>query len=476
MPLEYFYNGNLRWSFYWPNPNAWAAFLVPILIVIWALLRAPLYRVDKPGKQKYIYFVLLLVEFIVWFFLVKTYSRGGAISALVTAFFFFIIQNGATPISLRIRTFAMRAAAFTFLMLVVNGAGRYAPDYLVADSSVKNRLNMWQGALAMIYDSPFRGWGFANSGQSYVNWYQPLEITEQPICFVNSYLDIAVEQGIHVLGFVFLLFILSLGLSLKYRNKIAFSAAGACILSWLLANFWSSLWTEPILWICPSIAMLLFTFRAVKAGLRSIAFIALVSLLISVAIVSALWFGGSMLAARFEWSAIRNSSSDVVTLTKRREAWPETFSNVKVEIWADGAILGSYHGRGVRSLVPLISAKVIDIYPPWHVSEKDGSKNYAYLKIYTGFHANRAFSDPTGPEKVILLHPTGFPDDNAIKQIISSTYVLCMPNWYSSGYRQSWRSWASRRNIKIEYSPQSGQCIFLSKNMKFWEKLLGPLP
>ena len=35
MPQEYFYNGHLRWTFFWDNPNCWAAFLACLLAWLW---------------------------------------------------------------------------------------------------------------------------------------------------------------------------------------------------------------------------------------------------------------------------------------------------------------------------------------------------------------------------------------------------------------------------------------------------------
>jgi len=90
----------------------------------------------------------------------------------------------------------------------------------------------------------------------YQNWYQPLEHTTRPIGFVNSFLEIAVEQGSHVLFLVIVCASALLLIAAKFRRVGWVAAAGACLMAWLVSNSWSSIWLWPGLWILPGVAML----------------------------------------------------------------------------------------------------------------------------------------------------------------------------------------------------------------------------
>jgi len=184
MPFEYFYNGNLRWSVYWANPNAWAALLVFVLVGLWTIQRSLSLEFKFKGLLMQA-FVAYAVELGVWFLLVKTYSRGGLVAAVAGMAFFFGLRGAGRAVSPKpphssstfsavsekppyppILKMAIRLALVAALCVAVGFISRFSPDHLAADKSVSNRLDMWRGALAMIYDSPFHGWGFRNGGLS----------------------------------------------------------------------------------------------------------------------------------------------------------------------------------------------------------------------------------------------------------------------------------------------------------------------
>ena len=469
MPSEYFYNGNLRWSVYWPNPNAWAALLVCVLPLIWVLADF-VARKAKAGESNtigHVRLLLLLPELVVWFLLVKTYSRGGIVAAFGAMLFYFLIRGTTIRLSTRLKEMGMRFAAAIVLMFLFGALGRYSPGFVMADKSVGNRFEMWRGALTMLHDSPFNGWGFRNGGISYINWYQPLAATERPVGFVNSYLDVAVEFGLHTLAVVLLALVFLVLLSVARRDSKIAVASGACLLAWGIANVWSSLWAEPLLWVFPALAAILV---ATSARISSLPRTLLQTVLIVTVILAGIWSAGRFSSSRFDWRVIREKTSDRITLCKRFQKSAEKGSaKARTEIWADGAVFGSFYGRTIRTLAPMFPNESAIIYPPWHVATKE-KPNPANLRVFSGFHAVRIADVPPCEGTIVLLHPTVFPPNGAGGGI-GSGLLLILPSVDSSEYGLPWRRWATSRDVRLAYSPQRGQRILPAENTAFWRQL-----
>jgi len=301
MPEIYFFNGHLRWTVFWENPNCWAAFLACLLAGLWAgqgslrvarASRLPTGCVPHPalswrgagrpssaGGTPALPVAGLLVAYVVelgiWFLLVKTYSRGGLVAAIAGMVFFFGV-HGRGSILLpskgngRFRNFVgsrmlpllSRLALVAVLCAAAGFISRFSPGYVAQDKSVLNRLDDWKGALVMIHDSPFHGWGYKLGGMMYQNWYQPLWHETRPIGFVNSYLEVAVEQGSLVLFFVVVCACALLLFAVKFRKVTWVAAAGASLFAWLVCNLWSSIWLWPGLWILPAVAVVCIMLQA----------------------------------------------------------------------------------------------------------------------------------------------------------------------------------------------------------------------
>ena len=311
MPLEFYYNGHLRWSFFWENPNYFAAFLACLLGWLWwgqqslrfTVHSLQLGNLEKPVAKRRNYlplalgalFVVFVLELGLWFLLAKTYSRGGLLAAGMGMLFFFILHGlrgtGDSPVSSMgcqpmfrkwhgrlarvlhmggtpmphnptgwqpvLRNLIVRIALVAVICTAVGFSSRMAPGYMTQDNSVLNRFEMWKGAMVMMNDTPFHGWGRGMGGMAYVNWYQPLEAPQRSLRVVNSYLEVAVEHGTPVL-FISLACALALVLlAARQRSRHTWAlAAGSVLVTWLTANLLTSLWAEPTLWILPAIAMI----------------------------------------------------------------------------------------------------------------------------------------------------------------------------------------------------------------------------
>ena len=77
---------------------------------------------------------------------------------------------------------------------MLNGLGARSTEALGQDASVGNRMELWNSALQMAAEN-VHGFGSGQSGEQYMQWYQPLDRQEGYRTMVNSYLTFLVEQG-----------------------------------------------------------------------------------------------------------------------------------------------------------------------------------------------------------------------------------------------------------------------------------------
>jgi O-antigen ligase len=245
--MDYFFNSHLRWNLGWDTPNQGGAFLVTLLPWVWVLttwlvgraiiLGPGLGRIEDLGPSQSgalgtkrttsadesgpasarpatariarLLLAAMAIASEVWltWALVKTYSRGalagwGAAGLLMLGVCAWRVWRAPQPGSFR---GLLLAGGLRLLLLLVclgfsGGFERVAPEYVGADKSVLNRLDLWKGGLELVAIRPLRGWGWGNAGQSFMNWTQPIGRNEGYKSMVNSYLTVAVEGGLPVFG------------------------------------------------------------------------------------------------------------------------------------------------------------------------------------------------------------------------------------------------------------------------------------
>ncbi len=189
--IEYLVNGTLRWSFGFDNPNKAAVLFACLLPVLWIGWDWG-WRKSRPTAWA-VAGLLILVAFTA---LCLTYSRGGLV-ATAAAFGYILYRQWRS----RARPTRARLIAASILLvialstLVVTGlATRSLTPITTNDASVGNRLDVWTAALAMAADRPL-GFGHGNSGQAYMQWYQPLASDAGYRTLVSGYLTPLVEFG-----------------------------------------------------------------------------------------------------------------------------------------------------------------------------------------------------------------------------------------------------------------------------------------
>jgi hypothetical protein len=128
------------------------------------------------------------------------------------------------------------------------------------EGSVDNRLALWQGGLRMIAENPW-GVGAGNSGQTYMQWYEPLDLTSGYRTMVNSFLTYLDERGLAVFGLTILaaaiLWTLTGPGGKRETMPIVAGALRGSIVAFAVAGFFSTTMENPWLWIPPGVSLLL---------------------------------------------------------------------------------------------------------------------------------------------------------------------------------------------------------------------------
>lgn len=255
MEGAYFYGEHLRWNLGWENPNPAGAFVAMGIPWLWAIASGA----GRQGgwKCRLLGLVAFLGEAALWFLLCKTYSRGALVAAFVAAAVYFGLSIYRDGWRKAMRMAGVRGVMVIALLLGSGFFSRIDPGYVVEDASAMNRLTLWKGGLQMIAASPWRGWGAGESGDGFMQWFQPLEADEAYAGMVNSYLHVGVERGLPVLGAALSLvgaLLAVVGFAIKGRGsrdrnrrdigagmKDLVQGAGCSMVVFLVANLFSSL-------------------------------------------------------------------------------------------------------------------------------------------------------------------------------------------------------------------------------------------
>ena len=498
---DFYYHGLLRWNLGWPTPN-YAGALVASLLALGFAVSGARWR-----------WTVLLVETGGLFLLAKTYSRG-AVVAWVAALMFAVIggrvwrkrgemwlwgmrlvilgvmlgavgfgwsrvgsvggvavgegaeqkQNtGGTPVPLSDGASASDGAT------VGNTSGG-TPVPLSEDGSVVNRLALWRGGAAMIAAAPWTGWGAGESGRIYMNWFQDVDRTEGFTTMVNSFLHVGVEYGLGVLAAV----VAGLGAVLAlawqvgrgegegseggvYRSGALgitrpTSAAGASLVAWAVANFFTTLWIDWKLWIVPGLATGIMVWQVLRG--RSILPVGLLlrramwfGVVSALAVTFGLWFTGSFLAAR-STNHIQPGADGAISVRARAAPVSE---KIVWHVWPDPAVLGPTPGKELRRWRATLPAS-----PQWVVHRADAAVKWNDPSddtgvILMGRQAERLLIDGAlGSRPLRVVHPLGAPPSGPVNSAGSAELIL--PAIDEAGNGMAWRAWAAGSGARVSVS------------------------
>lgn len=196
-----------------------------------------------------------------WFLMVMTYSRG-AVVAILTALGYWAWTSRKTGTKI---VWLSSLMILLLLLWVTHGGQRILDVMMIPDGSTVNRWTVWKGGLQMLADCP-QGVGRGNSGEIFMQWYQPLSMTTAYRTLVNSYLTLAVEYGFVVFWALVFLFVFIWRITTvqgeegKSTGQSVFMlgiTARASLLTFVVSGLFSTTFECKSLWLIPIISMLI---------------------------------------------------------------------------------------------------------------------------------------------------------------------------------------------------------------------------
>jgi len=440
MPIEsdFFVGEHLRWNLGWASPNYAGSFVVALLALAFGF---------SGSRWKWGIFVLEVGGF---FLLAKTYSRGALVAWAMAWLFGVLSTNGLFS---KARCLWLGRVAVLGVMLYSVGfqwsrAGSALSEEASVDHSVGNRVELWQGGLKMIAAAPLRGWGAGESGRAYQHWFQSLERGERFTTMVNSYLTVAVEYGFPTFAFCVVTLCLPIVCAWQLARAGSFlaMAAGASLVSWLVANGFSTLWIEWRLWVVPCIAYALLIGVFSK---RRTVWLKPILLTGTLALgITAVLYASGVLLLRKE-SLISYPQERRTVLARENKALSEW------HVWPDTAVLGEFYGKELRRWLlekePLLRLVVHSFFGEKTTILPSSAKG----GMFFGKQASRIrlrFSPSC--ELLYIIHPTVSPPDEMSE--LPSHVIVVFPEIDEMGNRFAWEEWARQQGAEFIVSKGSG--------------------
>jgi hypothetical protein len=460
----FLFHGQPRWTLGWATPNYGGAFAATVLCLFWSLRawnrrwQAGLIAAEGSG--------LWLIS--------KTYSRG-ALLAIIVAAVFFLVVSGRKHIREVWKHWILRLAILATCVLATGFGPRLQPSEVVDDGAVINRLTLWRGGLQMIASAPFAGWGSGESGRAYMNWFQDTARVEPYTTMVNSYLHVAVEHGLPVLGCVFFVMGMLLTvawdtarhyadsndairvaaishdvrLELAYRRLVA--ALGASLVAWAVANAFSTLWIEPRLWIPPAIASLLIVLGGLRLRRMNSRFVMWNTGMALFAILS-LYVAGVCLAH----GAIEKISPRACgTVVVQR---PGAFRGQKAiwHVWPDVQVIGPTPGKELRRwLARQPDIHCLVVHSPNETNQRTPDDGIQGMLLMGRQIERLQYDSLPQCQRLCLVHPLGAPMTNR-SGLHAHTMILILPGIDEAGNSIAWRRWANAVGAGIRKSADTG--------------------
>jgi len=362
-----------RFSFAGLNANESACVILYMVTALWVFA-----HIAKSHAAK---ISLIIMEACLLLLVAKTMSRGGVVALACNSVYFWLIYRrsmrrkslpesgpkcrvslasvagGRTPITSFPAFFQVLPLEKTLnwvtyspiwrVILVFCHPGlwsRSTPGYLMQDNSIGNRFELWKGALKMIVGSPLFGWGYRNTGASYMNWFQNTGKFIYYRGLVNSYLQIGCAWGLPVLSAVLLLLVWSLA-NTKFHPSSAKNGSVdiLCFLiisTWMLCSLFSSMLGSLLLLAMPLAAIILAVLRH-PPKFKTLGY----SWAVSMAICLLLFFAGRHLA-KTDPLAIKTDRSDIVFISNE-----QADSNDLCVLCVDENAVGAYYGKEIRKFL-----------------------------------------------------------------------------------------------------------------------------
>lgn len=240
-------NGFLRWDFSLGCPNKAGGLVACILVfLVGTMLRT---------RSKPLALATCILSMAAGFALAHTFSRGGLVAFFVGAAVLLATALRSGDLRNRPGHVLSVTAAVAVSVFVLGFSSRLAHGVPGKDASVDNRLVIWKTVPRMIADSP-DGWGEGQSGNAYMNWYQPLDMDERYRTLVSSPLTHLAETGNLGRFATFACAFLLAGVLLAHLKKKNDAIPLAVWSAFFTASLFSTVTENGILWMPPLATLL----------------------------------------------------------------------------------------------------------------------------------------------------------------------------------------------------------------------------
>jgi hypothetical protein len=242
--MDLYFQGIWRMDWGLGNPNKTAALIAILMVAVWVLAYL----------RRWMFWVVMPVFAALGICLIHTFSRGGVIAA--SCGLAVVLWRCPRPWPWR-RIFAVLAAVWVIIgaSVYLEATKRFGQGVVHEDRSITNRIELWKAAPRMIMDAP-AGWGLGKAGETYIQWYQPLDRGETYRTLVNSHLTWLVEFSwpwriLYLLGWNAML-VLCWPTAKARWTIVPFGVW----LTFAIGAFFSSVAESPWLWVVPGLATL----------------------------------------------------------------------------------------------------------------------------------------------------------------------------------------------------------------------------
>ncbi|HEY5741120.1 MAG TPA: O-antigen ligase family protein [Terrimicrobiaceae bacterium] len=434
---EYYYYEALRWSFGFENPNNAAVIFACLLPIFWTLWMLS-WRLKPEGFRRAALFACAALILADAYCLFLTYSRGGAVAAAGGLVYLLARVawkrrpwNPSQILHSRHLYFTIALLGCFVGLFFSLGVGARSLES-ASDMSVRNRITLWGYALQMVVDNP-AGFGTGKSGDAYMQWYEPLEMTAGYRTMVNSYLTYLVEQG--WLPFALLL----LGVSLfwfwaspRHPSVSSFeveTGLRATIVTFLISGLFSTVMEERLLWVIPSLCAGLLLVWNLAEGTRITGKVLLAGGATTAVVCLMLFITGLSRSDEFVRQFYRGKDGAAIAAIHSSEN-----KSAEWVVAPDARILGRAFGKLLRRLCRETGIG-LRFYPP----SLEGDENVILVGDCTEVGLRNI------PVKLVLLAPKSLREDQ-MQRLLAGNVLLLLPEVDEDGRTECWRDVA--RNVE----------------------------
>ena len=218
-----------------------AAFIVLLMVVSWAICSI---------RNKFSFWILLLSNCILGYFLIQTYSRGSLISITIAIATFLIIA----PI--KFSTLKVTASYIAILTGAIysnsaNFTNRIDSMFRLESSSANVRYDLYTAGLKMLTDAPSGIHPPDTPAKIYMRWYQRMYENEEYNTLVNSHLEFLNRHGIAIKLLYILFWCFVFCITFSYKKSILCAVTFSLWLAFFANSIFSNVATFWLLWIFP---------------------------------------------------------------------------------------------------------------------------------------------------------------------------------------------------------------------------------